>query len=126
LSQTRRQRIGKWGEETAARYLEENGYTVLARNARTVYGEIDLVVRSPQDEFVFVEVKTRTGQFFGNPEEAVDIRKLAHMAASAQAYMLENVNPPEDHWRIDVISVQGRPGQEQSEVRIDHFENIAA
>ena len=41
----RRQAIGRWGENVAAGYLERNGYEILDRNARTPYGEIDLIAR---------------------------------------------------------------------------------
>lgn len=124
MSQTPRQRIGRWGEAAAARYLEGRGYAILARNVRTSYGEIDLVARHAQGELVFVEVKTRTTTGFGYPEEAVDSRKLAHLVASAQAYILDCPGTPEEHWRIDVVSVQGRPGLPETEVRFEHFENI--
>jgi putative endonuclease len=131
LSQTPRQRVGKWGENAAARYLERQGYTILARNARTRYGEIDLVVRSPQGELVFVEVKTRTGLGFGYPEEAVDARKLAHLVSSAQAYILEieqrtgAIESAEENWRIDAVAVLGKPGDLDGAIRYEHFENIA-
>jgi putative endonuclease len=131
LPQTSRQRVGKWGESAAARYLERQGYNILARNVRTAYGEIDLVARQAQGEFVFVEVKTRTGLGFGYPEEAVDARKMVHLISSAQAYMLglvqhtEQLPQGEDHWRIDVIAVLGKPGDLDGAIRFEHFENIA-
>lgn len=125
MSQTRAQKIGKWGEAKAAEYLESHGYTILTRNARTPFGEIDLVVISPEGEMVFIEVKTRTGSGFGNPEEAVDARKLAHLVSSAQAYVLSLSDSANQHWRIDVISIQGQPEQEARNIHIEHFENIA-
>lgn len=125
MSQNRRQRIGKWGESVAAYYLESCGYQVIARNVRTAYGEVDLVARQQTGEMVFVEVKTRTNERFGYPEEAVDERKLAHMVSSAQAYMLERPVEAEQGWRIDVISIRGRPGGKFEDVHIEHFENIA-
>jgi len=59
---TSRQALGQWGESLAAHYLQQRGYTILARNVRTAYGEIDLVARQlepPAAVTVFVEVKTR-------------------------------------------------------------------
>ena len=53
---TQKQATGQWGEETAARYLENNGYTILARNFHTAHGEIDIVA-SKEGGLVFVEVK---------------------------------------------------------------------
>jgi len=126
LSQTRRQRIGKWGEGVAADYLEQKGYVILARNVYTSYGEIDLITRQTNGELIFIEVKTRTSDSFGEPEEAVDSRKLSHLVSSVQAYITNIPGQVEEHWRIDVISVQGKPGLDPADVRIEHFENVVS
>jgi len=110
------QKIGKWGEEAVAAYLIERGYEIIARNARTPYGEIDIVTKQT-DITIFVEVKTRTSNKMGLPEESVNLRKQAHMLASAEHYAAENAI---DHWQIDVISVEGKLGLEP---KITHFEN---
>lgn len=99
-----------------AAYLMERGYAIVARNARTPYGEIDIVVRQA-DITIFVEVKTRTSNKMGLPEESVNLRKQAHMLACAEHYAAENAI---DHWQIDVISVEGKVGLEP---KITHFEN---
>lgn len=125
MAQTNRQRVGRWGENTAARYLEQRGYTILARNFHTPYGEIDLVTRQENGELVFVEVKTRTGKSFGAPEEAVDQRKLAHLVSSAQAYILRAQDQEDTHWRIDVIAISGSPDQLEQDIQIEHFANVA-
>ncbi len=125
MPQSRQQRVGKWGETVAADFLERRGYQVLARNVRTAYGEIDLIARHETGGLVFVEVKTRTNSRFGYPEEAVDARKLGHLVSSAQAYMNERPQEADQGWRIDVIAVQGRPGDNIEEVSFVHFENIA-
>lgn len=121
----RRQRVGKWGETVAAYYLENRGYQVLARNVRTAYGEIDLIAQQQGGMLVFVEVKTRTNASFGFPEESVDERKLGHLIASAQSYLQEQPGDLEQGWRIDVIAIQGRPGETVEDVQIEHFKNIA-
>ena len=110
------QKIGKWGEDAVAAYLRERGYEIIARNARTPYGEIDIVAKQA-DIYIFVEVKTRTSNKMGQPEESVNLRKQAHMLACAEHYAAENAI---DHWQIDVISVEGKVGLEP---RITHFEN---
>ena len=116
-ARTHNQRIGQWGESAAADYLTAQGWTVLARNVRTSYGEIDLVTQHG-DVTVFIEVKTRTSDSFGPPEVAVSTRKQQHMIAAAEQYAAEhNI----DHWRIDVIAVEGRPGTKPV---ITHFESI--
>lgn len=114
-----RKMLGKWGESRAAEYLESKGYTILDRNAYSRYGEIDLVARQG-DQLVFVEVKTRRSHSFGDPEQAVDARKQAHLVSAALAYL--QANPDLDlSWRIDVIAIQRRPATDQLE--IIHFEN---
>ena len=110
------QRIGKWGEDAVAAYLAERGYEVIARNARTPYGEIDIVARQA-DVTIFVEVKTRTSNKMGLPEESVNARKQAHMLACAEHYAMENAL---EHWQIDVVAVEGKVG---SEPKITHFES---
>ena len=61
---------GKKGEFLAARYLEEKGYTVIARNYHSRYGEIDLICRK-DSYLVFIEVKARKVSSLVNPLEAV-------------------------------------------------------
>ena len=111
-----RQEIGKWGEGVAARYLEEHGYNVVGRNVRTPYGEIDIVAEH-EGSTIFVEVKTRTTSSFGPPEISVTPRKQEHMLAAADHYVQENEI---DHWQIDVIAVEGKPGKQPI---FTHFEN---
>jgi putative endonuclease len=112
----RNQKIGGWGESVAAEYLEKHGYAVIARNVRTPYGEIDIVAE--KDGFtIFVEVKTRTSSSLGPPEISVTPRKQEHMLAAAEHYAQENEI---DHWQIDVIAVEGKPGKQPVFM---HFEN---
>jgi putative endonuclease len=115
----RNQRIGKWGEEMAAKFLEDKGFHVINRNYRTPFGELDLIVQI-DDETRFVEVKTRTGLNFGQPEEAITRTKRAHLLRAVQAYWLDRIEA-EGSWQIDVIAVLGRP--EDKDIQIEHFEN---
>ena len=124
----RRQLLGRWGEDLAAEYLIERGFTILERNVRTRYGEIDLVAQLAEESIslsdspvtVFVEVKTRATRSFGLPEESVTARKREHMIAAAQSYLQEHLELG-DAWRIDVIAIQRlHPGMSPS---IHHFEN---
>ena len=110
------QHIGKWGEDAVAAYLAEHGYEVVARNARTPYGEIDIIARQGETT-IFVEVKTLTSSKNFFPEQNVTTRKQAHMLACAEYYAAENAI---DHWQIDVVAVEGKVGLEP---KITHFEN---
>jgi len=115
------QLLGKWGEACAARYLEQKGYSIIARNIRTPFGEIDLLAQQEEDgNFVFVEVKTRASSSFGPPEISVDRRKKEHLIASISFYLQEHPEI-EESWRLDVIAVERLNDREP--VRITHFEN---
>jgi putative endonuclease len=113
---THNQRVGKWGEQTAIKYLAQKDYEILGRNVRTPYGEIDIVARQG-DMTIFVEVKTRTSIKMGLPEESITARKREHMIACAEHYAAEHEI---DHWQIDVISIEGKPG---TEPKVTYFEN---
>ena len=110
------QRIGAWGEETAAAWLAERGFVIVARNVRTPYGEIDIVAKA-NGVFYFVEVKTLTAPKTFLPEHQITARKREHMLNAAQHYASENGI---DHWQIDVIAIEGKQGGKPV---ITHFEN---
>ncbi len=85
----RARELGIEGEARAARLLESNGYSILARNARSDRVEIDLVA-ARGDTIAFVEVKTRRGSEHGAPEEAVDWRKRRRLVRGAAAWLHES------------------------------------
>ncbi|MFN0015995.1 MAG: YraN family protein [Saprospiraceae bacterium] len=95
--------IGKKGEDIAIRYLEEKGYRIIRQNFRAGKGEIDLVAWSPERCLVFVEVKARSLDGFGGPEEAVDRKKQEMIARTAGSFMAQ-INH-EGEIRFDIISV---------------------
>jgi len=99
-----RRQFGNAGEDLAANYLEGKGYVVIDRQWRCVYGEIDLVCKQ-NDEWVFVEVKSRNDDQYGFPEDAVTATKRRHLAACADQYLLDHHqnNVP---WRVDVIAIE--------------------
>lgn len=119
--QTQRIAIGKWGEAQALKFMEEHGYALLQRNYRSPDGEIDLVMVKGR-ELVFVEVKTRSSNNFGPPEEAVDDEKLDHLDAAAEWY-IDAHKEFSENWRLDVIAVIGRPGNGTPE--IVWYENVS-
>ena len=98
-----RQTVGKRGEAIAAEYLQARGYAILARNVRFRHGELDIVARHG-DTLVFVEVKTGTGDAFGEPQTWVDAAKQRRLGRLAAAYLgthhLDDVA-----CRFDVIAV---------------------
>lgn len=121
-----RQQFGRRGEADAADYAMKHGYALIRRNYRTPYGEIDLILRSPEGELVFAEVKSRTGVFFGYPESAVDKRKRRHIIRSAYHYLQENYPDNENiSWRIDIIAIV-YSGDMQTIRDFKWYENVTA
>jgi putative endonuclease len=100
--------LGHQGEELAAGYLAERGFTVIDRNWRCAHGELDLVCVDGRDT-VFVEVKTRSSTAFGHPFEAITDAKLARLRRLAGAWC-EAHRPPTGIIRLDIVSVLARPG----------------
>jgi ribonuclease HII len=89
IAKPARPSLGREAENLAAAYLEARGYDIVARNQRTGGGELDLVAQDGE-VLVFVEVKARSMDLFGNAAEAVDTRKQKRLIAAAQAYLAEN------------------------------------
>lgn len=96
------QEIGQKGEDIAAAFLEDKGYILLERNHRHRRSEIDIIAKDG-DILVFVEVKSRSSDFYGKPESFVTARKEELMASASSAYM-EKIN---HDWeiRFDFISI---------------------
>lgn len=95
--------LGKRGEALAAAYLEQVGYTILARNYRSRCGELDLVAEEA-GTVAFVEVKTRRDAAFGSPFEAVTAAKRRQMARVALDYLARHQRS-ERAARFDVVAV---------------------
>jgi putative endonuclease len=115
-----RQSIGKWGEAYAEKYLQSEGLRFIARNERTPYGEIDLIVQDGEI-IVYVEVKTRTTEAYGYPEAAINFRKRKHLIESA-LFLSQKYQDYGDHWRIDVISIY-KPRGKKNEPVVEWFKN---
>ena len=99
--------LGRYGEELAARHLEQDGFAVLERNWRCSDGEIDIVARDG-DVLVVCEVKTRSSLSHGSPFEAVTERKLHRLERLGMRWMRERSVRPRS-MRVDVVSVLRPP-----------------
>ena len=95
--------LGRWGETIAVRALETHRYTIVECNWRCPVGEIDVVARDGE-MWVFVEVKTRSSEDYGLPEEAVTKVKQKRILSVGQMYLAEN-NLEDVPWRIDVVAI---------------------
>ncbi|HEX9090881.1 MAG TPA: YraN family protein [Anaerolineales bacterium] len=112
--------LGRMGESIAISFLEKQGYTILEKNYRTPYGEID-VISKLAESIIFVEVKTRASSTLGPPEISVTRRKAEHMRCAAEYYIQQHPELNND-WRVDVIAIQMQTGDQPA--RIEHFENV--
>jgi putative endonuclease len=93
---------GSFGEELAANYLIKIGYTILHRNWRHSYYEIDIIATN-KNIVHFVEVKTRRSDTFGYPEDDVSKKKMRFLMSSAEEFLYRN-----PHWKriqFDILSL---------------------
>lgn len=109
-------KIGIKGEQIAADFLLNKGYTIIYRNWRTGKKEVDIVAEKA-GLVVMVEVKTRSGAAWQYPEEAVDKRKQTYLKAAAEAFLEENTQYRD--LRFDIIAVLMDGGDVREVV---HFE----
>jgi len=116
----KKQETGKLGEQVACKALEKQGYRILEKNYRCRYGEIDIVARQ-RDYIVFIEVRSKTGNAFGTPEESVTAAKKNKLIATALDYLSSHPGLPEN-WRIDFVAVELNPAGGEPK-RIEIIEN---
>lgn len=109
-----RQKTGKKGEDIAAWHLQKLGYHILERNYRSPLGEIDIVARDGET-MVFIEVKSRKSEEFGEPELAVG-KKKQRKITQISLYYLEHSDDPQANVRYDVVAVKFM--SDNTEVRV--------
>ncbi len=94
--------LGNDGENIAIRYLQEKGYEILDTNWRHGHLEIDIIAKNGKI-VIFVEVKTRSSEKWGKPEEFVHYKKRKRLVKAAEAYLIEKDLMCE--MRFDIIAV---------------------
>jgi putative endonuclease len=104
--------LGRAGEAQAARFLEAQGYVLLARNWRIREGELDIVAQEG-DTLAFVEVKTRRTHTHGAGEESIDARKQQRLAQLAERFLAAHPELTFRQCRFDVVVIDytQRPAQ---------------
>ncbi|MBP3923989.1 YraN family protein [bacterium] len=109
--------FGNNGEDIACSYLLKNGYEILERNRHfSKFCEIDIIAKYKK-QIVFVEVKTRKTDSFGNPLEAITPKKLQNIKTGVFSYLQEYKIKD---YRIDAIGITFYP-----QIQIKHLKNIA-
>ncbi len=126
---TQKQETGKAGEKEAEEYLWGKSYTIIEKNYRQPWGELDIVARAPDRTLVFVEVKTLRNDLTNKssngliPEENLTQAKLRKLQRTASLYANSHLELVSDKrgWRIDLLAVEWQEGQKPD---IRHYENI--
>lgn len=124
-------KVGEIGEELAVKLLKKKGYKIIKKNYRTKYAEIDIICK-PKNNFldvmrniskplVFLEVRTKTGEKFGRPEETINKKKLWKLKQNAKAFV--TFNNYEGQYRVDAICIVLDVNKNLK--RINHYKNIA-
>jgi len=118
-----KQDIGKLGEKYAEKLLISQNYRIVCRNFRSRFGEIDLVAEDLSiREIAFVEVKTRSSDLFGEPQDSVGHSKKMKLLKTALYFLNSSSRNNHFGWRVDVIAVKLSKLEKSPE--ITHFKNI--
>ena len=110
-------RTGRWGEDIALTYLEKKAYRILERNWHTGHKELDIIALDG-NTLVIVEVKTRSGDDYEEPWQAVTNLKIKRIVQAANLYIRQKAIDAEV--RFDIVSVVMRP---DGQAEIDHIED---
>lgn len=97
---------GHRAEILASVRLQQQGLRLAARNYRSPFGEIDLIMQE-RDTLVFVEVRYRSNTAFGSPAETVDARKQARLRATAEHYLQNTPRASKKACRFDIVAITG-------------------
>lgn len=121
--------IGRVGERIASRFMENKGYSVLDRNYRQKWGEIDLIV-SDDKGICFIEVKSAMRNASQNlresgfrPEENVHEYKIRRLNRAIQTYFTEKDIPTDVYWQLDLLVVV--IDLETKRATVERIENIS-
>lgn len=111
-------KTGAIGEKAAEEFLRKKGYQILERNFQTRFGEIDIICRK-NNVVIFIEVKTKSGDAFGEPWEMVNRHKLQQVKNMGEVWNIKN------NWqglcRVDVVGVWLDGGEVD---KIEHWEDV--
>jgi putative endonuclease len=113
---------GKLGEIYAAKYLSQNGYTILSTDHKTSFSEIDIIAMDNScNTLCFIEVKTRKEGGMFDPAEAVDFNKQNNLKSAASAYISRYKIKNET--RFDIIEVFLSAENPYNVIKINHIPN---
>jgi putative endonuclease len=108
--------LGKKGEKLAIDFLIENDYKILEKNYRYLKAEVDIIARK-KDVLVVVEVKTRSSDYFGNPQDFITPKKIKLLVSAIDYYVVQRDLDVEV--RFDIIAII----HQKNKTKIEHLEN---
>ena len=115
--------IGFTGEAIAQQYLLGKGYIFVEKNFYTRFGEIDLIFRAKaSQELVFVEVKYRTSDAFGKPEDAITRVKKRRIQKSIDVFFAQKKQYRDNPHRVDVLALE--VDKARGKAKIYHYKGI--
>ena len=101
-----RAEFGRMAEDMALRYLQKHDLTLLTRNFRSRFGEIDLIMQE-KNTIIFIEVRARKNNAFLHPAETIDRTKRNKIRKTSQVFMQKTSAWNHFNWRFDVITLVG-------------------
>ena len=110
--------LGNKGENIAVRYLAGEGLVVLECNWRSGRKEIDIIAKE-QDVLVFIEVKSRRNENYGDARDAVTPRKMRNIISAADAYIKKH--KIDNAVRFDIVTIVGNGDSHKIEHIRDAF-----
>ena len=114
-----RHEFGRMAEDLALRYLQKHDLTLLERNFRSRFGEIDLIMQE-NNTIIFIEVRSRNNNAFLHPVETIDHTKRNKIRKTSQVFMKKTSAWNLYNWRFDVITLTGRSARE---MKIEWFKD---
>lgn len=108
--------LGKKGEQLAVEYLIKNGYTILDKNWRFQKAEIDIIAQK-DNILAVVEVKTRSSDYFGDPQDFINPKKISLLVNAINEYVISKDLDVEV--RFDIIAII----KTKKETKMEHLED---
>ncbi len=108
--------LGDKGEQLAIDFLIKNDYKILEKNYRYLKAEVDIIAQK-ENTLAVIEVKTRSSDYFGNPQDFVNPKKIKLMLSAIDNYVVEKDLDVEV--RFDIIAII----HQQNNTKIEHLED---
>ncbi len=113
--------IGSAGEKIVENYLKNNGYKILEKNLKTRYLEIDIIAEK-NNTLIFIEVRSKTNDNFGEPEDTINKKKKEKLKNNAFSYI--NYKNYDGLYKIEIVSVILDKNNINKKESLRHYKDI--